>query len=84
MSEKGIDERITEVKTHIIGLKDAMERYHEAARVLTQVVKNCNELEGVDYIEEVHTGNEPASSFRYETLGNLHAALGRLEMEKTK
>ena len=76
MSEKSLNDRITEVKAHIIGLKDSLERFYEAKTVITNVVRNANAIEGIDYLEDV------SSTDALEVLGNLYALLGKLEMER--
>jgi len=82
MSEKTLQARIDETKMHIVGLKDAMERFADAAVTLTIALKNCNQLDGIDYIEELDEGKKSSHHFKYEVLANLYTLLGKLEMER--
>jgi hypothetical protein len=72
-------EQISKVKIHIVGLKDAIARYYEASQDLTKVLHNCNQLEGMDFLEDVDSSIQ---NHKHEILENLYALLGRLEMEK--
>jgi hypothetical protein len=72
-------EQITKVKLHILGLKDAIARYYEASQELSKVLHNCNQLEGIDSLEDV---DGSIQNHKHEILENLYALLGRLEMQR--